>query len=398
MPRPKKTAPSYRYHISGQAVVTFNQKNFYLGPYDSPESLSRYHSLVAQYVRSGGQTPSRDQHLSTTEITVADLAAKARTWIESKYGHVESRCSTMKRVCAILEDEVGDLPVSKFGPLMLAKIRDTFVASGNSRKYINHQIQQVIRIFKYGISQQLVTQEIVGALKFLEPLSEGEQGVYEGDPVEPVDLEVVRATAKHLSPTVRAMVALQVATAMRPSEICAMKPKDIDQTGEVWIYRLTKHKTAKRKKELKKKAVPIFGEARKALEPFLIRGSDEYCFKPEESDRWYREQRTLNRKTPPNCGNRVGSNRKESGKKFNPCYNRNSYRQAIERAAKKAKVDHWFPYQLRHMAATEVRDALGIEAAAALLGHSRTDMTDHYAKLKEAKAIEAAKVAPQLVV
>ncbi|WP_168565653.1 hypothetical protein [Crateriforma spongiae] len=31
MPRPKADQPGYRYHISGQAVVTFCGKNFYLG-------------------------------------------------------------------------------------------------------------------------------------------------------------------------------------------------------------------------------------------------------------------------------------------------------------------------------------------------------------------------------
>ena len=43
----------------------------------------------------------------------------------------------------------------------------------------------------------------------------------------------------------------------------------------------------------------------------------------------------------------------------------------IERGEKKAGVDHWFPNQLRHTAAIDVREALGIEAAQSLLGHSR---------------------------
>jgi integrase len=71
-----------------------------------------------------------------------------------------------------------------------------------------------------------------------------------------------------------------------------------------------------------------------------------------------------------------------------------SYRQAIQRAAKQAKVSKWFPYQLRHLAATEVRNALGVESAQALLGHSRADMTQHYAQLSEEKAIVAARAAP----
>ena len=43
-----------------------------------------------------------------------------------------------------------------------------------------------------------------------------------------------------------------------------------------------------------------------------------------------------------------------------------------------------------------LRDTLGIEAAQALLGHSRAAMTEHYAEQTEVKVIEAAKAAPQI--
>jgi integrase len=43
-----------------------------------------------------------------------------------------------------------------------------------------------------------------------------------------------------------------------------------------------------------------------------------------------------------------------------------------------------------------VREALGVEAAQAFLGHSRAAMTEHYAKQSLNKAIEAAKVAPSI--
>jgi hypothetical protein len=59
MPRPKKVQPDYRYHISGQAVVTFNGVNFYLGEYDSPKSRAKYSRLVAEYIESGFKTPTK---------------------------------------------------------------------------------------------------------------------------------------------------------------------------------------------------------------------------------------------------------------------------------------------------------------------------------------------------
>ena len=48
-------------------------------------------------------------------------------------------------------------------------------------------------------------------------------------------------------------------------------------------------------------------------------------------------------------------------------------------ACRKAGVPHWHPNQLRHLFATEVRQAYGLEAAQVLLGHSRADVTQVYA-------------------
>jgi len=131
------------------------------------------------------------------------------------------------------------------------------------------------------------------------------------------------------------------------------------------------------------------------------RAPEEFCFQPCESTQWFREQRTAARVTPAAVGDRVGH--KHSGLKGEAAqrrpgktYSKDSYRRAIQRAAEKAGVQHWTPYQLRYTNASGVREALGVEYAQALLGHSRPAMTEHYAKLSEAKAIEAAKAAPAL--
>lgn len=79
-----------------------------------------------------------------------------------------------------------------------------------------------------------------------------------------------------------------------------------------------------------------------------------------------------------------------------PAYTPSSYRQAIQRAARRAGVPHWHPYQLRHLAATHIRNLLGVEAAQAALGHSHAAMTEHYAKQSLDKAVKAAEVAPRL--
>ncbi len=40
-----------------------------------------------------------------------------------------------------------------------------------------------------------------------------------------------------LDATLRAMVQVQRLTGMRPQEVCLLTPKQIDRTGEIWLYR-----------------------------------------------------------------------------------------------------------------------------------------------------------------
>jgi integrase len=174
-----------------------------------------------------------------------------------------------------------------------------------------------------------------------------------------VSLDAVRATLPHLTSTAAAMIRLQLATAMRPSEMFRMTPAMIDRSGAVWFYRPPHHKTEHHGKA---KSVPILGDALEALTPYLFGDADDLCFITEKGTPW----------------------------------NKDSFRIAVTRAAKDAKVTHWTPYQIRHTSLQAVRDAQGPEASQALAGHSRLSTTEIYAKVNEAKAIEAARVAPRL--
>jgi integrase len=126
------------------------------------------------------------------------------------------------------------------------------------------------------------------------------------------------------------MVRIQAATGMRPSEVCKMRPCDIDKSRQdAWIYRLENHKTAHHGIV---KAVPIVGDARLALEPYLNRASNAYCFSPAEAAQWRLQQRSETRTTPLKYDNRPGTNKKENPKRqAGECYTKDSYRRAIVR-------------------------------------------------------------------
>jgi integrase len=70
-------------------------------------------------------------------------------------------------------------------------------------------------------------------------------------------------------------------------------------------------------------------------------------------------------------------------------YTSPSYGQAIANACERAGIARWHPHQLRHRVATSIRREFGLDVAQVMLGHSRADITQVYAELDRAKALEA---------
>jgi integrase len=415
MARPRAKAPARSYHISGQSVVRLDGKDYYLGTHDSPEAIARYAVLIANY-QSGGMTLPDDFELNSVDgavsallggtqasepiqqanepIVVRHITALFRSHVAEKYKNTPQEKHRHERLCDQIDEQFGDVPANDFGPIKLKAFRDGLVKQGLARKYVNRLTNCVVTIFRNAVAGELIDVSRVESLRTLEPLRNGQTEAPETEEVEPVELLHVRATAVHLSPIVKAMLRIQVATGMRPKEICMMRPIDIDRRGELWIYRPSNHKT---KWIGKKKAIPLVGDARAAITDYLNRDPESYCFNPQEAMAWRRAVGAANRKTPIHHGNRPGTNVKTNPKrKPRNQYDAQSYRQAIQRAAMKAGVPHWHPYQCRHLTATTIRGVLGIEETQALLGHSKAAMTEHYARESIEAATRAAKAAPKL--
>jgi integrase len=164
-------------------------------------------------------------------------------------------------------------------------------------------------------------------------------------------------------------------TGMRPGEVCRLTPGEVDRTGPVWLYSPRRHKTAQKGKV---RVVPIGPRAQAVLAPFLAGDSAAPAFSPRaaRAER-HRAMRAVRKaKVQPSQ-----AGRKKAKPTRSPAagYTTALYAAAVSRAAKKAGVGHFHPNQLRHLFATEVRKAHGLEAAQVLLGHSRADVTQVYA-------------------
>jgi hypothetical protein len=79
MPRESLRTPSYRLHKpTGQAVVTLNGKDVYLGRFGSPASRAEYDRTVVEWISNGRRLPAptsgAGSDLSVNELALAYLA------------------------------------------------------------------------------------------------------------------------------------------------------------------------------------------------------------------------------------------------------------------------------------------------------------------------------------
>ena len=142
------------------------------------------------------------------------------------------------------------------------------------------------------------------------------------------------------------------------------------------IYTPHQYKT---KHKGKKRPIPIEKESQAILVPYLIEKEDcpeDYLFKPGDAVRLIAIEKRIKRKSNV----QPSQTHRKKGRKhpFRECYTKDAYGTAIQRAAERAGVPKWSPNQLRHTRATQVNDALGIEATQLLLGHSSTETTQIY--------------------
>ena len=403
MPRLYHRPPRYRLHKSTkQAIVSFNGRRIYLGPYGSAKSHQGYQEILTQWQSGRHQqgrqaspesraqavanaiTPEtlREKRRHGLAITINELALVYRRHTKVYYrknGKVTREAELIGEVIRLVRKKHGKELLEEFGPTDLDALREQMIDDLDwSRQLINKQTPRIVGMFRWAAEKELCSPNVVMALKQLPGLKKGRSRARETTGVTIVADAVVDATLPHVPETVADMVRLQRLTGARPGEICSLRPSDIDRSGPVWLYVPQEHKTEHYEKD---RMIAIGPQAQVILQPYLVRHSESHCFSPAESEERRRRKAQENRKTPLSCGNKRGSNRVANPlRKYADCYSVASYRHAIQRACKKLEIKKWAPNQLRHSAATEIRKKFGLEAAQVVCGHQSADVTQIYAE------------------
>ena len=231
--------PSYRRHKpTGQAVVTINGRDIYLGKWNSAASKDEYDRLIAEFLANGRRLQS---DAGTTVVEVLNAYRKFAENYYRKDGRVTSEYGCILESLKIVRELYGRKIANDFGPLALKAVRQRMVDKGWSRGHINKAIGRIRRCFKWAVENELVRRDLYHGLMAVSGLRKGRSEAREPDPVMPVDDATVQATLPHLTSVVAAMVRFQRITGCRPQDVCNLRPCDVDMSGEVWLYRPSTH-------------------------------------------------------------------------------------------------------------------------------------------------------------
>ena len=407
--------PSYRRHKpTGQAVVTIGGRDVYLGKYNSSASRREYNRLIAEWTAHNGTLPQQHGH----DLTVAELCAAFLRHADQYYRHADGTPTTeVKNVNLVVRRLAlySRTQAAKFGPLALETVRQAMIDDGFARHTINSNINRIRLIFKWGTSKELLPASVLHGLQSLAGLRAGRSGARETEPVRPVPNAFVDAVLPFVSAPVAAMLQLQRITGMRSGEVTAMRTCDINMAGRVWIFSPPLHKTAWHGHQ---RQIYLGPKAQKIIRPFLKADLTAYLFSPIDAEAQRNQRRfgvvSPDRKTkayPCELRRREKQRaaRQRSGRKgkLGDRYETVSYYCAVvygiesanrvRLAEAKSKgidarrvelVPRWHPHQLRHNAATTLRREHGIEVARIILGHRSAAITELYAEVDHARAID----------
>jgi integrase len=437
MPRAKQWPPKAHAHkASGQDRVTVDDRHVYLGPTGSEQAKQKYDELIARLTaeraaQSARASPLVQPHgVPATGLTVAELLERYDAYATNYYVKNGTPTKQLQRVRTALKfvrDNSGAALAARFGPLALEEVRSHMVERGWRRGTVNAHCDCVVRCWRWAASRELVPPGAYESLRSLDRLKAGRTAAPESEPVRPPEPSAVEAALTVLPRVVADMVRVQRLTGARGGELCSMRASQIRRVGDVHVYEPADHKTAH---DGKGRAIAIGPRAWAVIEPHLPavcplcatsdrRGRigwrdglcgpcadrtaeeglcgpwplvrcDGYVFSPREAERDRLADMRARRKSkvqPSQQHRKKPARRRAPGE----CYTSNTYAQAVRRACRDAGVEPWFPNQLRHEAATEIRRLFGLDAARAALGHSETSTTEIYAEQDRAAVLNIAK-------
>ncbi len=112
----------------------------------------------------------------------------AKTYYRGPDGKQTTEVANFKPAIRRLKALYGRTRAADFGPLALKAVRQRMIDDGLARRTINHAVNRIRRIFKWGVENQLVEPSILHGLQAVAGLRRGRSGAKETAPVKPVPM------------------------------------------------------------------------------------------------------------------------------------------------------------------------------------------------------------------
>jgi len=317
----KLRVPQLTHHVaSGQDVVYLRgddgkRRQVYCGPHGSAEAQRRYHEVITAYLDGKPIVAARTEAgrpVPSKWPTVQQLCAAYVLHAEQFYRDADGRATgevthaliafrvLLQLHCETPTDRITirDLLGVRQGLINLREQHEhgRSARNGLSRRTINDRIARIKRVFRWGVEQGIVLGAVWHELSALKGLPKGRCGVHDNAPVEAVPWSQVKASLKHMVPTVRAAVETQWWSGMRPAEVLAMTRRQLDTTGETWLYKPVKHKGSWRGME---RVVALGPKAQAILRPRLSLALDAPLFSARTAYEEFLSAKREQRRTPP---------------------------------------------------------------------------------------------------
>ena len=340
--------------------VDGKQKKTYFGDYTDPAAWEKYRSFISHLDRAAPAAILSTALPAVACLNVGDLCEQFL--LANKTVLTSARWSKYRQVFLHHLAPFFHLPINDFGAPQLRLLQKQLDGPGRYVKATVSAYLGIIRhLFRWGRLEGLVSRETVVDLTEAPTRSTSRVN----PPRKSVPIDDYLKTLPFLASPYREIVELLYLTGARPSEILNMQTNEIDRSGETWLYRPAHHKNEYRGKA---RVIPLGPKARALITGWLADHPKRSGYLFQRGDK--------------------------------PLYNRRFEKgaaiiavvlgQAVENASQRAGVPHWTPYQLRHLVATEIQRANGIEAAGAVLGHTSIDTTQIYIDRDTAAAAKIA--------
>lgn len=337
----------------------------------------------------------------TLEETCAAFLAWGATYYRRSDGTPTGELLNCEIALRVLRSRFGNRPIDDTTYDDVLRVREELLEAGHNRTTINQRIGIIKRLFAWALENRHCAATTKSEVWAITALKKNRSIAPEAKPVGPVAHKEVKKTFPFLPANLQAMVRVQELCGARPSEMCTMRPKDIEQRNRgPWVYRPPRHKT-------EHKSLPrLICLGRRALEvlrPIMASTDpDERIFRPSLAQHERQNKPTFKKPHLPNPHVHPGEE-----------WTSNNYAQAIRTAVRVARkslakqkeaedakrlkegkeipekeekftIANWSPNQLRHSCGTRVRRKFGADAARSVLGHSGagggTRITDTYTR------------------